>query len=74
VLHGLPPQRVEAVKRLAARVDWRQPDSCERQCLLGDSRLIGQQVEVRLYVGHLEVWYGQKRSIPASPAGRNGIG
>src|SRR5208337_3619551 len=25
------------------------------------SRLIGQQVEVRQYVGHLEVWYGQKK-------------
>jgi hypothetical protein len=26
-----------------------------------NSRLIGEKVEVRLYVGHLEVWYGQKK-------------
>jgi len=37
-----------------------------------NSRLIGQMVEVRLYVGHLEVWYGQKK-VEALPRlrGRN---
>jgi hypothetical protein len=33
----------------------------DRNAYSVNSRLIGQQVEVRLYVGHLEVWYGQKK-------------
>ena len=61
VLHGLPPQRVEAVKRLVARVDCGSLIHVDRNAYSVNSRLIGQQVEVRLYVGHLEVWYGQKQ-------------
>ena len=26
-----------------------------------DSRLIGERIEVRLYVEHLDIWYGQKK-------------
>jgi hypothetical protein len=61
VIHGLPPVRVEAVKRLEARVDCGSLIHVDRNAYSVNSRLIGQRVEVRLYVGHLEVWYGQKK-------------
>ena len=61
VLGGLPPGRVEAVKRLEARVDCGSLIHVDRNAYSVNSRLIGQKVEVRLYVGHLEVWYGQKQ-------------
>jgi hypothetical protein len=61
VIGGLPPGRVEAVKRLVARVDCGSLIHVDRNAYSVNSRLIGQKVEVRLYVGHLEVWYGQKK-------------
>jgi hypothetical protein len=33
----------------------------DRNAYSVNSRLIGEKVEVRLYVEHLEVWYGQKK-------------
>jgi hypothetical protein len=61
VIRGLPPARMEAVKRLAARVDCGSLIHVDRNAYSVNSRLIGQKVEVRLYVQHLEVWYGQKK-------------
>ncbi len=61
VIHGLPPARVEAVKQLEARVDCGSLIHVDRNAYSVSSRLIGQKVEVRLYVGHLEVWYAQKK-------------
>ena len=61
VIRGLPPVRLEAVKRLEARVDCGSLIHVDRNAYSVNSRLIGQKVEVRLYVGHLEVWYGQKK-------------
>lgn len=61
VLHGLPPVRLAAVKRLEARVDCGSLIHVDRNAYSVNSRLIGQKVEVRLYVGHLEVWYAQKK-------------
>src|SRR5208337_5355376 len=50
-----------AVKRLVARVDCGSLIHVDRNAYSVNSRLIGQPVEVRLYVEHLEVWYGQKK-------------
>ena len=61
VLRGLPPGRLEAVKRLVARVDCGSLIHVDRNAYSVNSRLIGQQVEVRLHVQHLEVWYGQQK-------------
>ena len=61
VIHGLPPARVEAVKQLEARVDCGSLIHVDRNAYSVNSRLIGQKVEVRLCVGHLEVWYAQKK-------------
>ena len=61
VLRTLPPSRLEAVKRLDARVDCGSIIQVDRNAYSVNSRLIGHRVQVRLYVGHLEVWYGQKK-------------
>jgi hypothetical protein len=61
VIRGLPPVRVEAVKRLEARVDCGSLIHVDRNAYSVNSRLIGQPVEVRLYAQHLEVWYAQKK-------------
>jgi hypothetical protein len=61
VIRGLPLARLEAVKHLKARVDCGSLIHVDRNAYSVNSRLIGQQVEVRLYVQHLEVWYGQKK-------------
>ncbi len=61
VLHGLPPQRLEAVKRLVARGDCGSLIHVDRNAYSVNSRLIGQKVEVRLYVQHLEVCTGRRR-------------
>jgi hypothetical protein len=61
VLRRLPSERLEAVKRLVARVDCGSLIHVDRNAYSINSRLIGQQVEVRQYVQHLEVWYGQKK-------------
>ena len=61
MIGGLPPQRLEAVKRLEVRVDSGSLIHVDRNAYSVNSRLIGQKVEVRLYVEHLEVWYGQKK-------------
>lgn len=61
VIRGLPPVRLEAVKRLEARVDCGSLIHVDRNAYSVNSRMIGQKVEVRQYVGHLEVWYGQKK-------------
>jgi hypothetical protein len=62
-IHGLPPVRLEAVKRLVARVDCGSLIHVDRNAYSVNPGApgIGQKVEVRLYVGHLEVWYGQKK-------------
>jgi hypothetical protein len=66
LLKRLPQSRLEACKRLRARV---RPGSTIRvggNVYSVDSRLIGEQVNVRLYAEYLEVWYAQRRleSIP----------
>ena len=61
VIQRLPLVRLEAVKLLVARVDCGSLIHVDRNAYSVNSRLIGQKVEVRLYVQHLEVWYGQKK-------------
>ena len=73
VIRRLPLVRLEAVKLLVARVDCGSLIHVDRNAYSVNSRLIGQKVEVRLYVRHLEVWYGQKK-VEELPRlrGRNG--
>jgi hypothetical protein len=60
VLRSLPPRRLEGHTRLRAAVDSGSLIHVERNVYSVNSRLIGEEVEVRLHAEHLDVWYGQK--------------
>jgi hypothetical protein len=60
VLRPLPDHRYESCQRFEARVDSGSLIHVDRNAYSVTSRLIGEQVEVRLYVEHLEVWYAQR--------------
>ena len=60
VLRGLPPRRLEGYTRLRAAVDSGSLIHVDRNVYSVNSRLIGEEVEVRLHAEHLDVWYGQK--------------
>jgi hypothetical protein len=59
-LGPLPARRLEACKRVPAKVDTSSLIHVERNNYSVPSRLIGESVDVRMYVEHLEVWYGQQ--------------
>jgi len=59
-LKPLPARRLESCKRLRVRVGQSSTIQVYGNVYSVDSRLINEQVEVRLYVEHLEVWYAQK--------------
>jgi hypothetical protein len=59
-LGGLPARRLEACQRRRCRVDPGSSIHVERNSYSVPSRLIGAEVEVRLYVEHVEVWYAQQ--------------
>jgi hypothetical protein len=60
VLRSLPDNRYESCQRFDARVDSGSLIHVDRNAYSVTSRLIGEKVEVRLYVEHLEVWYAQR--------------
>ena len=60
VLRRLPERRRESCKRESLRVDSGSLIHADRNIYSVPSRLIGEKVEVRLYVEHVEVWYAQK--------------
>jgi hypothetical protein len=59
-LGRLPQRRLESCKRLPVRVDGGSLIHVDRNTYSVPSRLIGERVEVRLYVEHVEVWYAQR--------------
>ena len=61
VLRRLPARRLEACKRIpAARVDSGSTIHVGRNTYSVPSRLIGERVEVRVYMEEIEVWYAQQ--------------
>jgi len=60
LLRRLPLCRLEACKRLRVKVGSSSTIRVNHNAYSVNSRLIGEQVEVHLYVEHLEVWYGQR--------------
>ncbi len=58
-LRALPERRRESCKRLPVRVDTGSLIHVDRNAYSVPSRLIGEKVEVRLHVDHVEVWYAQ---------------
>jgi hypothetical protein len=59
-LGPLPQRRQESYKRLRVGVNRGSVIHVDRNVYSVPSRLIGETVEVRLYVEHVEVWYAQK--------------
>jgi hypothetical protein len=61
VMRELPERRMESARRERVKVDSGSLIYVDRNAYSVPSRLIGEQVEVRLYMDHVEVWYGQKK-------------
>ena len=59
-LRRLPERRRESYKRLSVRVDRGSLIHVDRNTYSVPSRLMGERVEVRLHVEHVEVWYAQR--------------
>lgn len=57
-LTPLPSQRLESCQRLTVRVDTGSLIHINRNVYSVHSRLIGLEVEARLYADRVEVWYG----------------
>jgi hypothetical protein len=60
LLRRLPERRRESYKRLSVRVGRGSLIHVDRNTYSVPSRLVGERVEVRLYVEHVEVWYAQQ--------------
>ena len=61
VMRELPARRMESAKRERVKVDSGSLIHVERNSYSVNNRLIGAQVDARLYLDHVEVWYGQKQ-------------
>ena len=61
VMKELPERRIESAKRERVKVDSGSLIYVDRNAYSVPSRLIGEPVEVRLLMDHVEVWYGQKK-------------
>lgn len=61
VMKELPDRRMESYKRERVKVDSGSLIYADRNVYSVPSRLIGEQVEARLYLNRVEVWYGQKK-------------
>ena len=60
VLRRLPSRRLESCKKLWVGVGPSSTIRVNHNVYSVDSRLIGEEIQVRLYVEHLEVHYGQR--------------
>ena len=60
VLGRLPDGRLEACKQLRVKVGSGSTIRVNHNVYSVDSRLIGEQVDVRLYGDYLDVWYAQR--------------
>jgi hypothetical protein len=60
LLRPLPERRLESCKRLTVTVANGSVIHVQNNVYSVNSRLVGARVEVRVYLEHVEVWYGQK--------------
>jgi hypothetical protein len=61
VMRELPERRMESARRERVKVDSGSLIYVDRNAYSVPSRLIGEQVQARLFMDHVEVWYGQKK-------------
>jgi hypothetical protein len=59
VMRELPSRRMASAKRERVKVDSGSLIHVDRNAYSVNSRLIGERVEARVYLDHVEVWYGQ---------------
>lgn len=57
-LRALPERRLDSMKKMLAKVDSGSLINIDRNVYSVHSRLIGEQVEARVYAERVEVWYG----------------
>ena len=60
-MRALPRRRVDSARRMQVRVDRGSLIRVDKNVYSVNSRLIGEQVDVRVYADHVEVWYGQRQ-------------
>jgi len=60
LLRRLPTKRFDSCKRLQVRVGPSSTIRANHNVYSVDSRLIRENIQVRIYVEHLEVWYAQQ--------------
>ena len=61
VLHRLPKLRIDSCKRLEMKVGPSSTIRANHNVYSVESRLIGENIQVRLYMERLEIWYAQKK-------------
>jgi len=61
VLHRLPKRRIDSCKRLEIKVGPSSTIRANHNVYSVESRLIGENIQVLLYMERLEIWYGQKK-------------
>jgi len=61
VLQRLPKHRIDACKTSTTTIGPSSTIRVNHNVYSVDSRLIGERIKVRLFMDHLEIWYGQKR-------------
>jgi len=59
-LRRLPQQRIETCKKTTTKIGPSSTININHNTYSVDSRLVGEKIQVRLYMEHLEIWYGQK--------------
>src|SRR5262249_56383179 len=69
VMRELPARRMESAKRERVKVDSGSLIHVDRNAYSVNSRLIGEKVEARGYLEHVEGWYGQRcvEDLPRLP-------
>jgi hypothetical protein len=60
-LGRLPERRIDSFKKIATKVGPSSTINILHNTYSVDSRLIGEAIQVRVHMDHLEIWYGQKK-------------
>jgi len=61
VLYRLPKRRIDSCKRLEMKVGPSSTIRVNHNVYSVESRLIGEKIQVSLYMERLEIWYAQKK-------------
>lgn len=62
VLRRLPKRRIDSCKKQDMKVGPSSTIRVNHNVYSVNSRLIGERIQIRLYMDRLEIWYGQKKT------------